>query len=103
MQKLIRVLAWFSLFIVFIASIIFSYANTDPVVLSLGFYTFSAQPLAVWVISAFVLGGAGGIIVGVGFLRGTRVRLEARRLRARIVTLEKELEAHQSKAGHSGN
>lgn len=96
MHKLLRIIAWTCLFIVFIASIIFSYANTQSVSLSFGFTTLAPQPLALWVISAFVLGAICGLLLGLGLWRGVRTRLEMRRLRARLDKAEQALQ--QSKA-----
>jgi len=95
MNKLIRIIAWCFMFIVFVASIVFSYANPEPVSLSFGFTTLAPQPLAVWVIAAFAIGGLFGILLGVGLVRNLRFRLEIRRLRAQLMRLEQELAANK--------
>lgn len=93
MHKLMRVLAWCFMFIVFVASIVFSYANPEPVALSFGLFTLDAQPVAVWVIAAFAIGGLCGLLLGVGLVRNLRYRLEIRRLRAQLTQVEQELAA----------
>lgn len=93
MHKLMRILAWCFMFIVFVASIVFSYANPEPVALSFGFITLDAQPLAVWVIAGFAIGGLCGVLLGVGLVRNLRFRLEIRRLRTQLTNTEQELAA----------
>ncbi len=93
MNKLMRIFAWCLLFLVFVASIVFSYANPEPVSLSFGFTTLSPQPLAVWVIAAFVMGGILGVLLGIGLVRNLRLRLELRRLRSQLLKTEQELTA----------
>lgn len=93
MNKLMRILAWCFMFIVFVASIVFSYANPESVALSFGFITLDPQPLAVWVIAAFSIGGLFGVLLGVGMVRNLRFRLEIRRLRTQLSRAEQELAA----------
>lgn len=93
MHKLMRILAWCFMFIVFVASIVFSYANPELVALSFGFVTLDPQPLAVWVIAAFASGGLCGVLLGVGLVRSLRSRMEIRRLRAQLGKVEQELAA----------
>lgn len=91
MNKLMRILAWCFMFIVFVASIMFSFANSEPVALSFGFITLDPQPLAVWVIAGFAIGGLFGVLLGVGLVRNLRFRLEIRRLRTQLTSAEQEL------------
>ena len=91
MNKLMRILAWCFMFIVFVASIVFSFANQEPVALSFGIATLDPQPLAVWIISAFASGGLFGVLLGVGLVRNLRFRLEIRRLRTQLSRVEQEL------------
>ncbi len=65
MNKLIRLFGWIFLFLVFLASIAFSFFNTELVPLSFGFVVLSPQPLSLWVVSAFALGGLIGLLLGV--------------------------------------
>lgn len=91
MQKLMTTLAWCFMFIVFVASIVFSYANPQPVALSFGFVSLDPQPLAVWVIAAFACGGLFGVALGVGLVRNLGLRLEIRRLRTQLTRAEQAL------------
>lgn len=91
MHKLMRILAWCFMFIVFVTSIVFSYANSEAVVLSFGLFTLDPQPLAVWVIAAFAIGGFCGMLLGAGLVRNLRSRLEVRRLRSQLTRTEQEL------------
>ena len=102
MNKLMRIIAWTFLFLVFIASIVFSYANPEPVALSFGFAALPPQPLAVWIIAAFVIGGLCGLLLGVGFMRGLRARMEIRRLRSQLEKSTQALEALKAEK-HSVN
>ena len=90
MTKLVRIIAWCFMFFVFVASIVFSYANPEPIALSFGFTTLDPQPLAVWVIVAFALGGLCGVLPGVGLVRNLRLRLEIRRPRTQLTRVEQE-------------
>lgn len=66
MNKLMRLIAWIFLFLVFLASIAFSFFNTVPVPLSFGFVVLSPQPLSLWVVLAFAAGGLLGLFLGFG-------------------------------------
>lgn len=93
MTKLVRIIAWCFLFFVFVASIVFSYANPEPIALSFGFTTLNPQPLAVWVVAAFAIGGLCGVLLGVGLVRNLRLRLEIRRLRTQLSKAQQDLAA----------
>lgn len=93
MQKLIRFCAWLFLLLVFLASVIFSFFNSTAVPLSFGFFMLSPQPLSLWVISAFALGGVIGLSLGIGLFRSLRARLEVKRLRTRLDAAEQEIAA----------
>jgi len=85
---------WFSgliLMLVFIAGIIFSYYNTEPVVLVFGSWRSQALALSVWVIGAFVAGGLLGLLVGVGVFRQRRMRKEIRRLKKELAVSRQEM------------
>jgi putative membrane protein len=66
MNKLMRLIAWIFLFLVFLGSIAFSFFNTEPVPLSFGFVVLSPQPLSLWVVLAFAAGGLLGLLLGFG-------------------------------------
>lgn len=72
MNKLIRLFGWIFLFLVFLASIAFSFFNTELVPLSFGFVVLSPQPLSLWVVSAFALGGLIGLLLGVAMTGNVR-------------------------------
>lgn len=93
MNKLMQILSLCFIFIIFVASIVFSYANPLPIALSFGFTTLNPQPLAVWIIAAFAIGGLCGVLLGLGMVRNLRFRLEIRRLRTQLNRAEQELAA----------
>lgn len=72
MNKLIRLFAWIFLFLVFLASIAFSFFNTELVPLSFGFVVLSPKPLSLWVVLAFALGGLIGLLLGVAMTGNRR-------------------------------
>ncbi|MBT8147080.1 MAG: DUF1049 domain-containing protein [Gammaproteobacteria bacterium] len=84
MHNLARLSVWTFLLLVFFASIGFSFLNTTPVSLSLGVWTFAPQPVAVWVVAAFALGGALGLLFGAGLGGLLKARREIRQLRAQL-------------------
>ena len=90
MQKLIRILAAIFLLLVFFATVGFSFLNTTPVGLSLGFWEFTPQPLAVWVVSSFAFGGMLGLIFATGVSKFFKNKLELRRLRKQLSLAEAE-------------
>jgi len=98
MNRFVRFLIWLLLLLVFLASVIFSFFNTAPVPLSLGYTTLAPQPLSVWVIGAFVLGGLIGVLLGAGLFRHLRSRLEIKRLQKRVTELEQQLSAADTSA-----
>ncbi len=91
MNKLARIIVWCFIFIIFVASIVFSFSNTQPVALSFGIVTLAPQALAVWIIAAFALGGVLGLLLGAGLVRNLRAKLEIKRLRSQVSKLEKSL------------
>ena len=91
MNKLARFFIWLFLLLVFLAGVIFSFFNTSPVPLSLGYITLSPRPLSVWVVAGFVLGGLCGMLLGAGLFRHMRSKMEITRLRKQVTTLEAQL------------
>lgn len=96
MNRILRFCVWIFLFLVFLASIAFSFLNTEPVVLSFGFTVFNPQPLSLWIILAFALGGLLGLFLGAGLVRNWRSRSELLSLRRRLALLEQELHREKS-------
>ena len=88
MQKLIRILSAIFLLLVFIATVGFSFLNTTPVALSLGFWEFTPQPLATWVVSSFAFGGLLGLIFTTGASKYFKNKLELRRLSKQLSLAE---------------
>lgn len=88
MHRLLRILSWIFLLLVFLAGILFSFFNTEPVALSFGFKVTQPMPLSVWVISAFAVGGLTGLVLGAGLFSGLRTRMEMQRLTRKVETLE---------------
>lgn len=91
MSSITRVMALGFLVSVFLLSVGFSFFNTQQVPLSLGFMVLAAQPLALWVLGAFALGGILGLLLGSGLFRHWRKEREIAQLRARITNLEQAL------------
>lgn len=91
MNRLARIIVWCFMFIVFVASIVFSFSNTQPIALSFGIVTLAPQALAVWVIGAFALGGILGLLLGVGLMRNLRTKLEIKRLHGQVSKLKETL------------
>jgi uncharacterized integral membrane protein len=96
MHKFRRLLVALFLLLVFFTSVGFSFLNTTQVSLSLGFWEFSPQPLALWVISAFALGGALGLFFAVGVSSFFKNKMETRKLRKQLATAESQLETLRS-------
>lgn len=91
MRKLANILSGLFLVVVFLAAIIFAYYNTDPVALTFGNWEFGARPVAVWVIGAFVCGGAIGFFIGLGIFRSFRSAAESRRLKKELAQAKQEV------------
>ena len=91
MHKSRRLLTALFLLLVFIASVDFSFLNTVQVPLSLGSWEFSPQSLALWIISAFALGGLLRLVFAVGVSNYFKKQTEKRRLRKQLKLAESEL------------
>ena len=91
MRTFSKWISGFVLVLVFIAGIIFSYYNTASVSLNFGQFRIGTQPVAVWIIGAFVLGGLIGLLVGIGVFRQLRSRVEVRRLRKELNAARQEV------------
>jgi len=91
MHKFRRFLAALFLLLVFFTTVGFSFLNTTQIPLSMGFWEFSPQPLALWVILAFALGGSLGLIFAAGVLSFFKKKMEIRRLRKQLKLAESQL------------
>lgn len=91
MRRLMRILTAILLFIILLFSISFSLLNRTPVVLDFGVTSLSAQPVSVWIISAFCLGGILGLLLGGRFLSILRNRNTIRRQRKELVSSKREI------------
>lgn len=91
MQRLSRVLMWLFLLCVFLLSVIFSFFNTQPVVVSLGYADVAPMPLAVWILGAFACGGLLGLLLTASTLRTLRVKRENQKLKSKLADLETQL------------
>jgi uncharacterized integral membrane protein len=91
MRKLANLLSGLILVLVFLAAITFSYFNTTPVSLKFGNLVLAAQPVAVWIIAAFVIGGGLGLLLGLGLFRSLRSGAELRRNRKELAAAKQEL------------
>jgi len=91
MHKIGSLLSGLFLTLVFIASISFSYFNTTPIGINFGSWQWSAQPISVWIIGAFVSGGAMGLLLGLGLIRSLKSRAEIRKLNKQLSEAKQEL------------
>ncbi len=91
MRRLLRIVLWFFLLMIFIVSIAFSLVNNATVPLSFGYFTLAPQPVSVWIIAAFCVGATSGLILGAGFFKDIRARLKVRQLHKEIADLQLKL------------
>ncbi len=96
MHKVSRLLSALFLLLVFAASITFSYFNTTPVSIAFGNRELPSQPVSVWIIGAFVLGGSIGLMLGLGIFRNLKSRSEIRRLNRLLQKAEQEVQQLRS-------
>lgn len=90
MKRLFKVIMWLFLLCVFLFSVIFSFFNTQPVVVSLGYFEMPSLPLSVWILGAFAVGGLLGLLLGAGSMRGLRARREIKKLNAQLEQVTKQ-------------
>lgn len=98
MQKLFQLLTFVFLLLVFSACIAFFYYNTTAVTISFGPWQLPEQPVSVWIIASFVLGGALGLVLGFGVLKSFKSRVDMRRLKKQLEAKQLELEKLQSRS-----
>ena len=99
MKALGRTLSGLFLLLVFIASIVFSYSNSEPTALYIGDMALPALPLSAWVIGAFVLGGVMGLLLGLRIFKHLALRLELGRVRKQLSKAEAELRGKNGTRG----
>ena len=92
MRNLSNLLSGFFLLSVFIAAITFTYFNTESVSITFGTLVFSPLPVSVWIIGAFVFGGALGLLLGLNFLYQLKSRAELKRLTKELENARREVE-----------
>ena len=91
MRKIGRLLSGFFLILVFVASTAFTYFNTTPVSIAFGNWQLTAQPVSVWIIGAFVVGGSLGLLLGLGLFRNLKSRSEIRKLNKQLTDARQEV------------
>ena len=91
MRKIGNILSSLFLIAVFAASITFSYFNTAPISVAFGSLQFPAQPVSVWIIGAFVLGGSIGLLLGLGIFRRLKYKANIRRLNKQLAEAKQEI------------
>ncbi len=89
MRKLIHLLTGLFLLAVLVLSLVFLRANSSPVSLTFGRWVSNEQSLGLWIVSAFVLGCAMGLLVGLRLFTSLLNKVEISRLRNKLAKLEK--------------
>jgi len=90
MTRLARAFTILFIVLTFLLSIGLSFFNTERIAFSFGFFVLEPQPVALWVLSAFVIGGMVGLVLGAGLFRQWRSVREIQRLRAELQRIENE-------------
>ena len=91
MRKLSNLLSIFVLLSVFVAAITFTYFNSDSVIITFGTLVFGPLPVSAWIIGAFVLGGALGLLLGLNFFSQLKLRAEVKRLSKDLENARREV------------
>ena len=93
MRTLKRLLAGFFVLCVFVAAVVFAYYNDAPVAIGLGGWRLPPQAVSIWIMGAFIGGGAIGLLLGLrlfeGFRRSSRERNLIRRLDVARLEIER--------------
>lgn len=92
MDRFIRFIVSIILIAIILAGFVFSSFNTAEVPLWLG-VEFSPQPVGLWLIIAFVLGGVIGLVLGFGLFNRIKNQVQIRQLKTRLRKAEKELDS----------
>ncbi len=91
MRKFLNLLSGLFLVLVFLAAITFSYYNTTPIAISFGNWQSGAQPVSVWIVSAFVSGGFIGLLLGLRLLSKRHSSKDVRRLQNELDLSKQEV------------
>ena len=79
-------MAGFFVICVFVAAVAFALYNDTPVAVGVGDWRLPPQAVSIWILGAFVIGGALGLLLGLrlfqGFLRNSQVKKLSRQLAA---------------------
>ncbi len=76
--------------LILVAVLVFSSHNTTKIAVWLG-HELIAQPVSLWIISAFISGGLAGLLMGQGIWRRLQYRHEIPKLQQKIKLAESEL------------
>jgi len=90
MKSVSRFLMLLLFILALFAGLIFSGHNQTRVGLWLG-TEFPAQPLSLWVITAFISGGLVGLLLGLGLWRSRASRKQIKQLQQKLLVTENEL------------
>ncbi len=93
MRHVYRLFSCLVLLVVLVLSLSFLSANTDAISLKLGTFVTKPHPVALWIVAAFVIGGALGLLVGLRLLHSLQSKFEAASLRRRLKKTQEERDA----------
>ena len=91
MRKISSLLSGLFLILIFTASVTFTHFNSEPVSISVGAWQFPSQPISVWIIGAFVLGGLIGLLFGLEIFKNLKLRAENRYLKRQLDKAKKQV------------
>ena len=91
MRKISSLLSGLFLILVFTVSATFTYFNSDPISISVGAWQSPSQPISVWIIGAFVLGGLIGLLFGLEIFKNLKLRAENRYLNRQLDKVKKQV------------
>lgn len=101
MRKIRSLLSGLFIILVFAASVAFTYFNSEPISISVGAWQFPSQPISVWIMGAFVLGGLIGLLFGLGIFKNLKLRVKNRHLNRQLDKAKKQVLLLRGK--NSGN
>ena len=90
MKSISRILMLLLFIVALLAGLVFSGHNQTRVVLWLG-TEFGAQPVSLWMISAFISGGLVGLLLGLGLWQSRVSRGKFKQLQKKLLLAENEL------------